>query len=791
MEDNVVLLEFLSWITPGSDCAWYFSDAEHHNRAMRVAFIHPSSYSTSHECHRLVPRETEKRTHSVSKLSTPQLPDSLSRVLTWETGVESVMRARSNVPGVSLAPTVPRTTAALSVYTPTAYGVSGSIKGRIALFSYVLVLLTWLSSYIDELLDEIALLRQAGRPFVISDTTPPTSSQIAKDHDDIDSNNNGNEETSLPDSASAVGRVPPAASDAVLATPGTESGDCLQNPVLGNQPWFLNLTPEMPLLIGEATDVAFATRFRQELSGASQNHLPRVDYVQDDIISSLGESKLSWPTPSRARFLLKVCFNTVCRRHYLVRKSSTAQLLEEAIRNPAACDKLSVCKLFALFALGEIYSTRTCISGDTFPGILYYLSASRMLSVLSEQPRIDCVEIMMMLSIYSLAMNRRHSGYCLVGYAVRFSILMGLHLNVPRTQLPSCELHEHRIRIWWTVYSLDRLWACMLGKPVSIQNEDIDVNLPSKSDLFAESFEEDVADADYLTASLRIANLGAHITASIYGRRTHDSPISRRVQQALQDLSTWLEQLPGPLHVALDQVLPNSAMPMITLFVYFNQCLIIASRPVLLHTLRQYRNSREQTTAATTTILPPSETALSLSETCIKCARRSYRILTESWINGAFPTFDFTFTQYLFSASTILAMSSLLQGSQSQTDGDDFESAGQILKQLSDNGNYSAKEFCRHIRATESVLEKYRIERSQVPDDQHSQLIATVANATSSSLSSSPNNALAGFSGSSFAESPLHGFLSQRDADFQFLDSAFVDDDFQSLFFLEDSWPSR
>ncbi|KMU89092.1 hypothetical protein CIHG_07025 [Coccidioides immitis H538.4] len=71
-------------------------------------------------------------------------------------------------------------------------------------------------------------------------------------------------------------------------------------------------------------------------------------------------------------------------------------------------------------------------------------------------------------------MNRRHSAYCLVGYAVRFGIIMGLHLNVPQNQLPSRELQEHRNRVWWTAYILDRSWACMLGKPVSIQDEDID-----------------------------------------------------------------------------------------------------------------------------------------------------------------------------------------------------------------------------------------------------------------------------------------------------------------------------
>ncbi|TPX20710.1 hypothetical protein DIZ76_016605 [Coccidioides immitis] len=208
---------------------------------------------------------------------------------------------------------------------------------------------------------------------------------------------------------------------------------------------------------------------------------------------------------------------TACRRYYLVQRSSTLQLLEQAIHTPALCDIISICKLLALFALGEAYSTRTCLSEDQFPGIGYYVSATRMLRVLSEQPRIDCVEIMMALEL---------------GYAVRFGIIMGLHLNVPQNQLPSRELQEHRNRVWWTAYILDRSWACMLGKPVSIQDEDIDVNLPSTIPWSSESTTEDFADTDYLIASLRIANLGAQITGSIYSRRTHGSSFSCRVQQA-------------------------------------------------------------------------------------------------------------------------------------------------------------------------------------------------------------------------------------------------------------------
>lgn len=153
----------------------------------------------------------------------------------------------------------------------------------------------------------------------------------------------------------------------------------------------------MPDLVAESTDAAFATKFRQALSGQQQKHIPRTEHVNDAVLASRLTSHFRWPSPARARFLVKVAMSTVCRRWYLVRKSTTLEGLEQALRNPAACDLLSTSKLFALFALGEVYSSRASLSENEFPGIDYYSDAARSLQVLTERPRIDCVETLNML----------------------------------------------------------------------------------------------------------------------------------------------------------------------------------------------------------------------------------------------------------------------------------------------------------------------------------------------------------------------------------------------------------
>lgn len=97
--------------------------------------------------------------------------------------------------------------------------------------------------------------------------------------------------------------------------------------------------------------------------------------------------------------------------------------------------------------------------------------------------------------------------------------------------------------------------------------------------------------------------------------------------------------------------------------------------------------------------------ATTLSDACVRCARHSYQILTDSWINGTFMMFDYFYTQYLFSVATILAISSLLNENDSQNDRELFDTAVQFLSQLKDNGNFVAAEFKQHVDAMENLFQ--------------------------------------------------------------------------------------
>ena len=154
---------------------------------------------------------------------------------------------------------------------------------------------------------------------------------------------------------------------------------------------------EMPIHIGEATDTAFATRFRQALSGAPVDHIPRIDYAMDRDLLMLSESDCPWPSPARARFLLDTSLQAVCQCYHIVRKSTARRDLDLALQGGSTHDSLTTCRLWALFALGVLHSSKVPARGHCFPGLAYFAQATRLLRFLSERPGVEHMEVLLLL----------------------------------------------------------------------------------------------------------------------------------------------------------------------------------------------------------------------------------------------------------------------------------------------------------------------------------------------------------------------------------------------------------
>lgn len=127
---------------------------------------------------------------------------------------------------------------------------------------------------------------------------------------------------------------------------------------------------------------------------------------------------------------------------------------------------------------------------------------------------------------------------------MRVAIIMGLHLNVPEPLLADPAAREHRIRVWWTAYTFDRMWATKLGYPVAILDSDIDLDLPSNK-----LSHGDFADCEYSVSMIGLARISGRILDSIYGKISEKTALSQRVHDSLSALRQWLKDLPPSLQM--------------------------------------------------------------------------------------------------------------------------------------------------------------------------------------------------------------------------------------------------
>jgi proline utilization trans-activator len=186
----------------------------------------------------------------------------------------------------------------------------------------------------------------------------------------------------------------------------------------------------------------------------------------------------------------------------------------------------------------------------------------------------------------------------------------------------------------------------------------------------------------------------------------------------------------------------------------------MVTRPILLHVFTNTRKARANQSGDPPP--PISEGARKIAQTCVQCARHSFRLLSEAWIEGAFAIFDYFHTQYLFSAATILAVSAFAGMGAESTDCDDFETACQILSQLGQSGNFGAREFCLHIDAMKHSM------GASVPSAHESQYDILVASSipVTSQEGYDPQMSQGMTTGMALAEPTLQQLLAQPEPNF-------------------------
>lgn len=279
----------------------------------------------------------------------------------------------------------------------------------------------------------------------------------------------------------------------------------------------------------------------------------------------------------------------------------------------------------------------------------------------------------------------------------------------------SAREREHRTRLWWTVYIFDRSTCSKLGQPLTIQDADIDVGLPSADVLITPGTENqqqnqnqpNLGPADHLIAYINLAQITGYIMRDIYApsSKSNGPRFVQNVRSILQKLRKWDAHAPASLRWKAEGGVPRSVA---SLQLHFNQCIILATRPILLYILKVKDpfasnasgpapgSSSDPSPNGSNNDPPPpqqqvSDTTKSLADSCIAAARTSNSILSQLFVENALATCGYFDAHHLFASTLVLIISAIT--SPNASDSDAVQTAFQLLMVMRDNGNAAAGQY--------------------------------------------------------------------------------------------------
>ncbi|KAJ5692231.1 hypothetical protein N7462_001654 [Penicillium macrosclerotiorum] len=236
-------------------------------------------------------------------------------------------------------------------------------------------------------------------------------------------------------------------------------------------------------------------------------------------------------------------------------------------------------------------------------------------------------EILCCIALFYQSLDFRSPAHNYVGQALRIAMAHGMHTRMPVGNLGLNAVERCR-KIWWTVYILDRNMSIIQGLPQSIDDRFVETNLPSLS----ESQEKNKA----LDMHIKLCRSIDDINSTVYGldgRINQKFLLSTKV--ALERIAKLADKLSESFPLHLDDTDNGISRTSAYLHLLYQQCVIIATRPLLFCFLKIRLDSLERCRE----LLKKSQNIRNLIQMCLDSAQHSVGILHGLKSQGLLETF--------------------------------------------------------------------------------------------------------------------------------------------------------
>ncbi|KAL6703645.1 Transcriptional activator [Coniothyrium glycines] len=328
-------------------------------------------------------------------------------------------------------------------------------------------------------------------------------------------------------------------------------------------------------------------------------------------------------------------------------------LLEDCRGLPLSLDKetrLAHAKVLMILAFGQLYSINQWIDFHGPPGFEYFKAALELLPEPHEEGSILAVETLAYVGYFMQNMNRRDAAFVYIGMALRMAISLGLHQEVAGSGLDETT-KEHRRRVWWSIYSLDRIVSVKSGNPLAIQDHDIGVAMPSRL-----ASELEYCPAVVLRHYTELSRILGEVTSCIYRKTPKSgSRLMASVRNIMTCLTEWRRTLPEGLR--FDPARLSISRESVSTFLHYYQCINMTARPLLFHVVqRRLRTNVTSGTKEEDWKTGLSQTTTRVIDMCVSAARDTINMMSIAAQLGLVATYGYMDGEHVFSAAIVLVM---------------------------------------------------------------------------------------------------------------------------------------
>lgn len=241
-------------------------------------------------------------------------------------------------------------------------------------------------------------------------------------------------------------------------------------------------------------------------------------------------------------FATKAFRNHVLRDSMLLKASNSATTLAWSVQRDIEVVKLVI----ATALVAEDDSSRL--------GLRLVDSVEHTIALRIKIVQVDLKEVMIfiILSLFSFSVGNEVLAWRYIGLTARGCLEMGLHRrktwDETSENFPGEIDRSWALKMWWSIYVLDRRWSFATGLPLALRDADIDGDLPLPEPL-----------SPYLDCMIKYARIGEQVLDMVgnqAGRKHQASPNDRAMFSFR--CQKWLANVPTELQYDRDSPVPST-----------------------------------------------------------------------------------------------------------------------------------------------------------------------------------------------------------------------------------------